>query len=130
MSLASVAFHMSRILLIEDEPDVRAVHRRLLEKAGHEVIESTDGAEALAQLRSGPTPSVILLDLMMPKLDGWGFMEMVRAVPTFREIPIVVVSAYGSAESVRAAGATDYLKKPVDPKQMLDVVQRCAKRSP
>src|SRR5882724_11665921 len=70
-------------------------------------------ADALAKLRARPQPSLILLDLMMPGMNGWQFMDEVRVHPGPRQVPIVVVSAYGSADGVRSVGA-NYLKKPFD----------------
>ncbi|HUE30613.1 MAG TPA: response regulator [Verrucomicrobiae bacterium] len=116
----------ARILVVEDDPDVRGALRAVLEGESYEVIESEDGADALAKLKSGPRPSVILLDLMMPGMNGWQFMDEVRVRPDLRRVPIIVVSAYGSADGVRSVGATDYLKKPFDPEALLEVVSRHA----
>ena len=72
-------------------------------------------------------PCVILLDLMMPGMDGWRFMEEVRLHPGFHRLPIVVVSAYGTPDGVRSLGAAGYLKKPVEIDTLLEVVsQHCA----
>ena len=61
---------------------------------------------------------------MMPGMNGWQFMDEVRVHPGLRQVPIVVVSAYASADGVRSVGATDYLKKPFDPETLLKVVSR------
>ncbi len=116
----------TRILVVEDDPEVRSAIRMVLEAEAYEVAESGDGADALAKLRASPQPSLILLDLMMPGMNGWQFMDEVRVHPDLRQVPIVVVSAYGSADGVRSVGATDYLKKPFDPETLLDVVSRHA----
>ncbi len=116
----------TRILVVEDDPEVRSAIRMVLEAESYEVAESGDGADALAKLRASPQPSLILLDLMMPGMNGWQFMDEVRVHPDLRQVPIVVVSAYGSADGVRSVGATDYLKKPFAPETLLDVVSRHA----
>jgi CheY-like chemotaxis protein len=69
---------------------------------------------------------LILLDLMMPGMNRWQFMDEVRIHPGLRQVPIIVVSAYGSADGVRSVGATDYVKKPFEPERLLDVVGRYA----
>ena len=117
---------LTRILVVEDDPEVRGAIRMVLEAEAYEVAESGDGADALAKLRVSPQASLILLDLMMPGMNGWQFMDEVRVHPGLREVPIIVVSAYGSADGVRSVGATDYLKKPFDPETLLAVVSRHA----
>lgn len=115
-----------RILVVEDDPEIRSAIRMILEAEAYEVAESGDGADALAKLRATPQPSLILLDLMMPGMNGWQFMDEVRVHPGLREVPIIVVSAYGNADGVRSVGATDYLRKPFDPEKLLAVVSRHA----
>jgi len=119
----------ARILLVEDDLNVRAALRAVLESEGYEVAESGNGTEALATLRVGPRPALILLDLMMPGMNGWQFMDEVRVYPDLRQIPIIVVSAYGSGDGVRSAGATDYVRKPFDPASLLDVISRHARET-
>ncbi len=116
----------TRILVVEDDPEVRSAIKMVLEAEAYEVAESGDGADALTKLRTSPQPSLILLDLMMPGMNGWQFMDEVRVHPDLRQVPIIVVSAYGSADGVRSVGATDYLKKPFDPETLLAVVSRHA----
>jgi len=118
-----------RILVVEDDGDVRAAIRMVLETEVYEVVESGDGADALAKLRGGARPSLILLDLMMPGMNGWEFMDEVRVYPDLRQVPIVVVSAYGSPDGVRSVGAADYLRKPFEPTTLLDVVSRHVQRA-
>jgi CheY-like chemotaxis protein len=125
-TLRRVMGEATHILVVEDDPDLRSSLRDLLEGESYEVMESEDGVDALAKLRSGPPPSLILLDLMMPRMDGWQFMDEVRVFPALRQVPIVVVSAYGTAEGVRSAAATDYLRKPFDAETLLGVVSRHA----
>jgi CheY-like chemotaxis protein len=108
----------------------RSSLRHLLEAEAYEVIESGDGAEALAKLRAGARPSLILLDLMMPGMNGWQFMDEVRVYLDLRKVPIIVVSAYGSGDGVRSVGATDYLRKPFDVETLLGMVRRHTRPGP
>jgi CheY-like chemotaxis protein len=112
------------VLVVEDDADLRSVMRDALETEGCEVALAADGREALEQLRTGARPCVVLLDLMMPNMDGWQFMEEVRLHPSLARIPIVVVSAYGSADGVRSVGAADYLRKPFRIETVMSLVVR------
>ncbi len=120
----------TRILVVEDDVDLRSSLRHLLEAEAYEVLESGDGAEALAKVRAGAHPSLILLDLMMPGMNGWQFMDEVRVYSVLRKVPIIVVSAYGSADGVRSVGATDYLRKPFDAEMLLGMVRRHTQPGP
>lgn len=82
------------LLLVDDDEDARLLLGEFLRAVGYELIEARDGADALATLRTGlRLPTAIITDLAMPRLDGWHFIEAVRADGRFAEIPIVVVSA-------------------------------------
>jgi CheY-like chemotaxis protein len=117
-----------RILVVEDDPALRAVLRAVLEEEDYEVVESGDGTDALAKLRVGRRPSLILLDLMMPGMNGWQFMNQIRGIPELRQVPIIVLSAYGSTDGVRSVGAAEFLKKPFDSAALLAAVRRHAAR--
>jgi len=80
------------VLIVDDTPEVRDVQRRLFEQEGWQVTEAGNGAEALDRLKTG-APSLILLDLMMPVMDGFEFILQARKDPAWRSIPIVVVTA-------------------------------------
>jgi CheY-like chemotaxis protein len=80
------------VLLIEDDQPTRTVMRKYLEKEGASVLEATNGREGVDALETA-TPSMILLDLMMPEMDGFGFIEEYRKRPEWHSIPIVVVTA-------------------------------------
>src|SRR5262245_62128839 len=81
------------VLVVEDEPDIRDMMTALLEAQGYTVFGARHGGEALAHLQAGSLPCIILLDLMMPVMDGWTFCQEAQKVPAFASIPIVVVSA-------------------------------------
>jgi CheY-like chemotaxis protein len=112
-----------RVLLVEDHQDAREALAALLRLSGFEVTEVSDGAEALLQLRTGLDPCVILLDLMMPGVDGYQFREEQLRVPEFSAIPVVVISGAGRLDQ-RAAdlGIRDFLPKPIDVERFLVLV--------
>jgi CheY-like chemotaxis protein len=87
------------VLVVDDEDDARQLVRRMLHaaKRGYRVITAADGQEALAQARE-QRPDVILLDLTMPGMDGWRFLEAHRSDPALKEIPVVVVSAHDASD--------------------------------
>lgn len=102
------------ILIVDDEPDFCAALRDILEAEGHQVTIEPSASRALTRLETA-TPDLILTDLMMPGLDGIGFLRRLRERPTWSAVPAVVISARGMAEDLaeaRAAGADDYLVKP------------------
>ncbi len=111
------------ILLVEDEPDIRASMREALESAGHRVIAASNGREALEMLRESPKPSMILLDLMMPVMNGWDFAEAVQSHPQHAGIPIVVVTALTQEADRRRIVARGVLTKPVDLDRLFHVVE-------
>jgi diguanylate cyclase (GGDEF)-like protein len=104
------------VLLAEDSMVIRAMVRQQLEVQGHRVIEASNGAEALALCRAS-RPDVVLLDVEMPVLDGYGVLEAVKGDPELALIPIVFLTAREDTESVVRAlelGAHDYLRKPFE----------------
>jgi CheY-like chemotaxis protein len=112
------------VLVVEDDADIREVMVEILESAGYSVYSASHGEEALAQLRAGKRPCIILLDLMMPVMDGWTFCQETQKDPALAAIPILVVSAVSRQDprnaSVRAVG---HLTKPVNVGKLLATVQ-------
>ncbi len=82
-----------RILIVDDDPEMRRMTRRMLERMGLEIGEAADGEKALAWLESNPAPSIILLDLMMPVMDGFEFLERIRGSEKWSTVPVLVVTA-------------------------------------
>jgi len=119
----SPAPHQHCILVIENDYATRDSMTQALASEGFPVLGSRDGADALAKL-ADIQPCLMLLDLMIPGMDGWQFMEELRVHPGFSRIPVVVVSAYGTRDGVRSVGAADYLRKPFDFPMLLDLVER------
>ncbi len=112
------------ILIVEDDADNATALREVLQEEGYSVARASNGVEALTKLREGPIPSLILLDLMMPEMDGSTFAKAVRAEPKWNQIPIVLLSASGrAAERAQAPGVDRFLHKPVDLTTLLNVVQ-------
>lgn len=116
------------ILLVEDDGDLREAMLDTLEDAGYTVFSAPNGQEALSWLREAEhLPSLILLDLMMPVMDGWQFREAQRADPRVSNVPVVVLSAMGSQPAI---DATDYLRKPPKAQPLIALVTRfCGPRA-
>ena len=113
-----------RVLVVDDEPDIRATVLAMLEIEGYEVTEAANGADALAVVEADP-PDVILLDMRMPVLDGWGFAEELRR--RNHAIPIVVMTA--ARDAARWAGevaAAAFVAKPFGYDDLIAAVQRAA----
>lgn len=114
-----------RMLVVEDEENVRESVAALLEVEGYEVVTANNGAEALAVLRNGPDVSLIFLDLMMPQMDGWAFRARQLNQPKFRDIPVVVLSgAHRIEREVGSMHPAAVLRKPVGIQELLDVVDQ------
>ena len=114
----------SRIVLADDNADMRAYGRRLLVARGYAVTAVADGAAALAACRAVP-PDLVLSDVMMPELDGFGLLRALRAEPALRDVPVILLSARAGAEATAEgldAGADDYLVKPFSARELLSRV--------
>jgi CheY-like chemotaxis protein len=119
------------ILIVDDDPDIRETLSELLEGEGYRCAGAANGQEALLYLREAPSPSLILLDLMMPVMDGFDFRDAQLETERWREIPIIVISASGrSKQAARDMAAADYLEKPIDVALLLQKVRSlCALRA-
>ena len=107
---------MARILVIDDEPFIRLYLEEVLADDGHEVRSARDGAEGLAVLREGPRPDLILLDLMMPRMNGWEFRGAQSADPGLSDIPVVLLSGAGDVQAeARRLGVRGFVTKPFLP---------------
>jgi CheY-like chemotaxis protein len=118
-----------RILVVDDDALIRRTVAELLLDEGYAVDQARDGAEALGLMRD-LAPNAIVLDLMMPVLDGWQFVDRIRGVPEYRDVPIVVMSAthrlHESAERLHAMGVRAVVAKPFDVDALIAIVQRYA----
>lgn len=112
------------VLVVEDDPDIAEAMLDVLMEDGFQVAHATNGREALDLLHSQPEPAVILLDLMMPEMDGIQFRSAQLRDPRLAQIPVVVLSADRRlAEKARALGIETYAAKPLGPEQLLTVVK-------
>ncbi len=115
------------VLVVEDDEGVRAALVDLLTNEGYDAVEAETGAAALERLRSGPLPALILLDLMMPDMDGIEFRKRQLEDPRLSRIPVIVISARPDvAECARRLRAADFLPKPMSFELLLHVVQNRA----
>jgi DNA-binding response OmpR family regulator len=113
------------ILLVDDDNELRESIAEGLEEAGFAVIRATDGNDALGHLRYNSLPSLVLLDLMMPGMNGWQLCEVMHADPLLAEIPIVALTATASMdpESLHLADVADWVAKPFDLNEVLEVIR-------
>ncbi|MGQ0505366.1 MAG: response regulator [Myxococcaceae bacterium] len=112
------------VLVVDDDPDILEALSEILEAEGYEVVRARNGQEALTRLDSTP-PALILLDLMMPVMDGWEFAQRMRQQPAVASIPIIVLSADRNVGTkARDLGAVGHLPKPFELNDLLDMVHR------
>lgn len=114
---------MSRVLLVEDDRDIRELTGLFLQGEGHQVLVAANGEEALALLRSGARPDVMVLDLMMPVMNGWTLREHMIRDPATASIPTIVIT--GDTQAARRSTnlhAVAVLTKPFEPDALLAVV--------
>ncbi len=112
---------MPTVLYAEDDPDHQAMVRLALKNSDITLIEAVDGLEALQKIQE-QSPDLILLDLFMPRLDGFAVMDAVKRNPRTRHIPIVVLSAWPTGDNrkrTRQAGAVDFIAKPYEPIELV-----------
>jgi len=114
-----------RILVVEDQEDLRGVLRDLLSGSGYAVVEAADGQDALTKAKS-ERPDLILMDIQMPVLDGYEATRQIKADPSLAKTPIIAVSSFamkGDEEKARAAGCNHYVTKPYSPLQLLRTIR-------
>jgi CheY-like chemotaxis protein len=110
------------VLVVEDDDDLREMMAQLLTLEGFRTETVANGQEALAYLHARPRPDVILLDLMMPVMDGWEFRRRQQADPALASVPVIVLSALDQARAAKVDAAA-FLKKPLDFDRLLDLVR-------
>jgi CheY-like chemotaxis protein len=113
----------NKILIVEDDDDVRGALAAFLEGEGYEVIEAGDGAEALRRLRADGDVCLIVLDLFMPVMNGWAFRAEQLRDPKLADIPVLVISADSAAREKGARlGAVESMVKPIELSRLRDTV--------
>ena len=123
---------MARILVVDDEPDVLLLCRVNLQHAGHDVLEAPDGEQGLA-LAIAEVPDAIVLDLMLPLMDGYGVLSHLRADERTRDIPVLVLTAKAQREDrVRCweDGASEYMTKPFSPVALSSALAQLIEMTP
>ena len=116
------------VLVVDDDFDIREALSEFLAGEGYVVTSVANGREALAHLRAQPSTSVVLLDLMMPVMDGFQFRAEQKRDPVLVSIPVVVMTARGSLENL-ALDVQDIFPKPLDLDRLIEAIERAASRS-
>jgi two-component system cell cycle response regulator DivK len=114
-----------RILIVEDQEDLRAILRKLLTKSGLEVTEAGDGGAGVAKAKS-EQPDLVLMDIQLPVLDGYEAIRQIKADASIAKTPVIAVSSFamkGDEEKARAAGCDAYVPKPYSPMKLLALVK-------
>jgi DNA-binding response OmpR family regulator len=121
---------MSRILIVEDDADLVNLTTHWLERAGYAVEHAGDGAAALELLQNDPLPAVVLLDVMLPKIDGFELLKRIRAQARTKNLPVIMVTSFSrdkDAARGRGLGANDYIVKPLMELDFLKRVEHIVK---
>lgn len=119
-------------LVVEDDPGVRYLLGFILQQQGWRVLEADDGPRALEAIKLGEVTDVVLMDIMLPGIDGLELLELLRAEERWRGVPVMMLTAKGDETSITralAAGASDYLGKPFDPADLVARLQRLRRQS-
>ena len=119
---------MPCVLVVEDDADVRDMLRTILETEGYETIVAANGAEALEAMQERK-PCVVLLDLMMPVMDGWTFRERQLDIPQFADVPVICLTAVYDPQAASQALQAPCLHKPVEMDALLDRVEQACWRN-
>jgi CheY-like chemotaxis protein len=118
------------VLVVEDEPDIRALLVGLLEADGYRALSAAEGGEALRLLQTMPVlPCLILLDLMMPGMNGFEFRTAQRRDKRLASVPVVVLTAYGQSLDGARLGDVDLLQKPIDLDVLLALIESRSARA-
>lgn len=124
---------MSKILVIDDEPDIVYLIRLILEKEGYEVVEANSGTQGL-ELAKKEKPDLILLDVMMPDMLGWEVCRRIKADKELRKVPVAMLTVKSAAEdklkSLEEAKADWHIAKPIDRDKLLSTVEWLLKSPP
>jgi len=116
------------VLTVDDSRTMRDMLMLALKDAGYRVVQAEDGVHGLEVLQA-ESPDIVITDINMPRMDGFGFIEGMRADPTFSAVPVLVLTTESDAakkQRAREAGATGWIVKPFDPVRLVDAVRRVA----
>jgi CheY-like chemotaxis protein len=117
-----------KVLVVEDDTDIRELLQEALTLEGYDTVTAADGKAGIEKLRDEPGFSVILLDLMMPRMNGWQFLEEQKQIETVSKIPVVLLTAVGES-SRKVPEVSAYVQKPLDLEELLDAVGKQAGKS-
>ena len=121
-----------KILVVDDEPPIVRLMEFILGRQGHQMLVAVNGEEALEQVQTH-RPDLILLDIMMPRVDGYEVARTLRADPAYRDLPIIMLSAKAQEEDIRRGaqvGVNEYITKPFSPDHLVRVVGDYLQRLP
>src|SRR5690606_18574286 len=121
--LTSTASSANTILLIDDDPSVHQLIRRILEKENFTVVSAIDGRRGI-ELARELVPRAVILDILMPRMDGWAVLIEIKADPRLADIPVIIASIVDHKNRGFALGATDYLTKPFERQRLLSILHR------
>ena len=118
-----------KVMIVDDEPDIRFTVGRMLEMNGYTVIKAVDGKDCIEKLTEF-TPDLVLLDIMMPEMSGWDVAAKIKENPSWNDIPIIFLTAKGDTMSIGMGGmaANDYIVKPFNIKDLKDRIEQVLKR--
>jgi len=117
---------MSKVLIADDDPTILMLLRVNLEMEGYEVVSATDGIEAV-ELASEQAPDLVILDIMMPRMDGLEARSKMLEIPELSQIPVIFLSARAQQVDIEkgmGSGATEYVTKPFDPPDLMSTIER------
>ncbi|MEP7126983.1 MAG: response regulator [Byssovorax sp.] len=117
------------LLVVEDDDDYRAILAETLVEAGYRVESAIHGLDALARLRAGVKPAVILLDMMMPVMDGWSFVAALKEDTALSTIPVIATTGAGDRVLLSAPVSAAYLNKPINRERLLATIELCISRA-
>jgi len=116
------------VVVVEDDPDIREVLQEMLDSGGHRVLTASNGREALDVLDRVASPCLVLLDLMMPVMSGFAFLEELQQRPDKARVSVLLISANAQVEqAARGKGVVGFVRKPFDLDDVLALVDRHAK---
>jgi len=123
--MSPVDLSCASILVVDDDPDIRSSLTEILDNEGYRVAGARNGREALEYLGRRTLPSLILLDMIMPEMDGWLFRREQQKRPDLASIPVVILSSHGDVrDAALLLGVADYLRKPLRLDSLLEIAER------
>ena len=115
------------VLVVDDDPAVHDVLSSTLVKEGYRLLHARDGAEALEIMRKTP-PDIVTLDVMMPKVDGWSVLGIMKSDPALEHIPVIMLTIVDDRNLGYSLGASEFMTKPIDRERLLTLVRALHRR--